>query len=167
MNEDKFKKIDDLNETLEGINTMVYTTFQNIEDYPTQEKVDQACEWINQKINEKLENQRENLIKTLHEGYVSSNEVVKLLKPLVDFDLNVNTVVSAVKMIIDIISGPYKVAVGYVTELAPKLQDLAVNIALLAYIPQKLPQIPNVNFNKLNITIKPITIDEVISGKPQ
>lgn len=164
MNEDKFKKIDDLNETLEGINTMVYTTFQNIEDYPTQEKVDKTCEWINEKVNAKLEKQRQKLIKILHEGYVASNEVIQLLEPLVTFDLNIDTVVSAVKKIIDILAGPYKVAVEYVTVLTPKLKDLAVNVALLAYIPQKLPQIPNINYNKLNITMEPITIDEVING---
>ncbi len=164
MNEDKFKKIDDLNETLEGINTMVYTTFQNIEDYPTQEKVDKACEWINEKVNAKLEKQRQKLIQTLHEGYVASNEVIQLLEPLFNFELNIDTVVEAVKKIIDIMAGPYKIAVEYVTVLVPKLQDLATNIALLAYIPQKLPQIPNINYDKLQISMKPITIDEVISG---
>lgn len=164
MNEDKFKKIDDLNETLEGINKMVYTTFQNIEDYPTQEKVDQACMWISNKANAKLEEQRNKLIKTLHEGYLASNEVVQMLKPLVEFELNIDTVVSAVKKIIDILAGPYQIAVEYVTVLAPKLQDLATNVALLAYIPQKLPQRPNINYDKLQISMKPITIDEVISG---
>ena len=164
MNEDKFKKIDDLNETLEGINKMVYTTFQNIEDYPTQEKVDMACEWVSNNANAKLEAQRQKLIQTLHEGYVASNEVIQLLEPLVNFKLSTDTVVSAVKKIIDILAGPYQIAVEYVTVLAPKLQDLATNVDLLAYIPQKLPQRPNINYNKLQISMKPITIDEVISG---
>ena len=164
MNEDKFKKIDDLNETLEGINSMVYNTFKDIEEYPTQEKVDKACEWVSNKANAKLEEQRSKLINALHEGYLASNEVVQMLKPLVEFELNIDTVVSAVQKIIDIMAGPYKVAVEYVTVLAPKLQDLAVNVALLAYIPQKLPQRPNINYDKLQISMKPITIDEVISG---
>lgn len=164
MNEDKFKKIDDLNKTLEGINSMVYNTFKDIEEYPTQEKVDKACEWVSNKANAKLEEQRSKLINALHEGYLASNEVVQMLKPLVEFELNIDTVVSAVQKIIDIMAGPYKVAVEYVTVLAPKLQDLATNVALLAYIPQKLPQIPNINYDKLQISMKPITIDEVISG---
>lgn len=164
MNEDKFKKIDDLNEMLEGVNRTVYTTFKNIEDYPTQEKVDEACIWISEKMNAKLEQQRALLIKTLHEGYVASNEVIQLLEPLVNFDLNIDTVVSAVRKIIDILAGPYQVAVEYVTVLTPKLTELATQIALLAYIPANLPQIEGINYDKLNITMKPITIDEIISG---
>lgn len=164
MNENKFKKIDDLNETLEGINSMVYNTFKDIEEYPTQEIVDKACEWVSNNANAKLEAQRQKLIQTLHEGYVASNEVIQLLKPLVNFKLSTDTVVEAVKKIIDIMAGPYKVAVEYVTVLTPKLQDLATNIALLAYIPQKLPQRPNINYDKLQISMKPITIDEVIAG---
>ena len=163
MNEDKFKKIDDLNEMLEGVNRTVYTTFKNIEDYPTQEKVDEACIWISEKMNAKLEQQRALLIKTLHEGYVASNEVIQLLEPLVNFDLNIDTVVSAVRKIIDILAGPYQ-AVEYVTVLTPKLTELATQIALLAYIPANLPQIEGINYDKLNITMKPITIDEIISG---
>lgn len=164
MNEDRFKKIDDLNKTLEGVNRTVYTTFKNIEDYPTQEKVDEACIWISEKMNAKLEQQRALLIKTLHEGYIASNEVIQLLEPLVNFDLNIDTVVSAVRKIIDILAGPYEIAVEYVTELTPKLTELATQIALLAYIPANLPQIEGINYNKLNITMKPITIDEIISG---
>ena len=164
MNEDKFKKIDDLNEMLEGINRTVYTTFKNIEDYPTQEKVDEACIWISKKMNAKLEEQRKILIKSLHEGYIASNEIIQLLRPLVEFDLNIDTVVSAVRKIIDILAGPYQVAVEYVTVLTPKLTELATQIALLAYIPANLPQIEGINYDKLNITMKPITIDEIISG---
>lgn len=164
MNEDKFKKIDDLNETLENINKVIYTTLKDIDEYPTQEKVDKACEYLSEKINAKLADKRKVLIKTLHEGYVASNEVIQLLEPLVNFNLNIDTVVEAVKKIIDILAGPYKVAVEYITILTPKLAELATNIALLAYIPANLPQIPNINYDKLNITMQPITIDEVISG---
>lgn len=161
---DKFKKIDDLNAFLEKINTNVYTTFNDIENYPTQQKVDEACIFISNKINAQLEIKRQELIKVLHDGYLSSNEVIQLLKPLVEFDLNIDTVVSAVKKIIDILAGPYQVAVEYVTVLTPKLKDLSTNIALLAYIPDNLPQRPDINYDKLNISIKPITIDEIISG---
>lgn len=161
---DKFKKIDDLNAFLEKINTNVYTTFNDIENYPTQQKVDEACIFISNKINAQLEVKRQELIKVLHDGYVSSNEVIQLLKPLVEFDLNIDTVVSAVKKIIDILAGPYQVAVEYVTELTPKITELTTNIALLAYIPEKLPQRPDINYNKLNIAMKPITIDEITSG---
>lgn len=161
---DKFKNIDDLNAFLEKINTNVYTTFNDIENYPTQQKVDEACIFISNKINAQLEVKRQELIKVLHDGYVSSSEVIQLLEPLVNFDLNIDTVVDAVKKIIDILAGPYKIAVEYVTILTPKLAELATNIALLAYIPANLPQIPNINYDKLNITMQPITIDEVISG---
>lgn len=164
---DKFKKIDDLNKTLENINKTVYTTFNDIESYPAQQKVDEACEFVNNKTNPILNEKREELIKVLHEAYLSSNEVVTLLKPLVEFDLNIDTVVEAVKKIINILAGPYKIAVEYITVLAPKLQDLMVNIALLAYIPENLPQRPDINYNKLKISMKPITINEIITGNTE
>lgn len=164
---DKFKKIDDLNKTLENINKTVYTTFNDIESYPAQQKVDEACEFVNNKTNPILNEKREELIKVLHEAYLSSNEVVTLLKPLVEFDLNIDTVVEAVKKIINILAGPYKIAVEYITVLAPKLQDLMVNIALLAYIPENLPQRPDINYNKLKIFMKPITINEIITGNTE
>lgn len=164
---DKFKKIDDLNKTLENINKIVYTTFNDIENYPTQQKVDEACEFVNNKTNPILNEKREELIKVLHEAYLSSNEVITLLKPLVEFDLNIDTVVEAVKKIINILAGPYKIAVEYITVLAPKLQDLMVNIALLAYIPENIPQRPDINYDKLKISMKPITINEIITGNTE
>ena len=164
---DKFKKIDDLNAFLEKINTNVYTTFNDIENYPTQQKVDEACIFISNKINPILNEKREELIKVLHEAYLSSNEVITLLKPLVEFDLNIDTVVEAVKKIINILAGPYKIAIEYITVLAPKLQDLMVNIALLAYIPENIPQRPNINYDKLKISMKPITINEIITGNTE
>lgn len=164
---DKFKKIDDLNKTLENINKIVYTTFNDIENYPTQQKVDEACEFVNNKTNPILNEKREELIKVLHEAYLSSNEVITLLKPLVEFDLNIDTVVEAVKKIINILAGPYKIAVEYITVLTPKLQDLMINIALLAYIPENIPQRPDINYDKLKISMKPITINEIITGNTE
>ena len=174
MNEDKFKKIDDLNTTLENVYNLANNTLTNFDiEGMTQEGaqmlVDDLCIRISNSINDKLEKQRIELINVLHQGFISSNEIIEQLKPLVEFNLNIDTVVDAVRQIITILSGPYQKAVEYTTELAPKLLTLTDNIAGLALLKDKLPQHPSMpilNYNKLNITMKPITIQEVINGMP-
>lgn len=173
MNEDKFKKIDDLNKVLKNINEVATATLSdlgnidNITQELAQKKVDDICERLSAKINSQLIVKRADLINTLHEGYVASNEIVQLLEPLVNFNLNIDTVVEAVQKIIDIIAGPYKVAIEYMTQLAPKLIELTNNINDLASLKDQIPQPPNipvVNFDKLQISMPPITLSEVITG---
>lgn len=166
MNEDKFKKLDDINKMLENVNTNVYTYLSNLDlETVTQKKVDDICVRLSDNINKKLETQRQIIIKSLHQGYVGASELISLLKPIVEADVkDLASVINVVKKIINIYTKPYEQAIEFVTVLTPKLQDLAVNIALLAYIPSKIPPIPNINFDKLQISMKPITVDDIIAG---
>lgn len=166
MNEDKFKKLDDINKTLENVNANIYTYLANLDlETVTQKKVDDICIRLSENINKKLEKQRQVIINSLHQGYMSANELISLLEPIVKANVtDLASVITVIKKIMGIYAKPYQQALDFVTVLAPKLQDLAVNIALLAYIPAKLPQIPNINYDKLQITMKPITIDEIITG---
>lgn len=178
MNEDKFKKIDDLNDTLENINTLVSNTFSslsnldNVSQEVAQSVVDDICIRISNEISHKLDEKRGDIIGFLHEGYVSSNEIISTLQPFINVIKNgipdLGGVIDILIKFFKVYTKPYETAVEYVTILTPKLLTLSNNIAGLALLKNQIPQPPNmpvVNFNKLNISMKPITIDEVISGE--
>lgn len=169
---DKFKKIDDLNETLVNIRENAIKTLTALEtDANTsrealQKKVDDVCTRFSQNINKKLDKQRTFLINVLHQGYLSSNEVISLLKPIVEANVtDLGSVINLVKKIQAFYTKPYQTAVEFITILTPKLTELSTNIVALGAIPSYIPEIEGVNFDKLNITMKPITIDNIISGK--
>ena len=61
-------------------------------------------------------------------------------------------------------SGPYQIAVEFVTILAPKLKTLAENIDDLIGIKDKIPVVGIYNYDKLNIYVEPITIDDITGG---
>ena len=169
---DKFKKIDDLNETLVNIRENAIKTLTaletdaNVSREALQKKVDDVCIRFSQNVNEKLDKQRTFLITVLHQGYLSSNEVISLLQPIVEANVtDLSSVINLVKKIQAFYTKPYQTAVEFITILTPKLTDLATNIVALGAIPSYIPEIEGINFNKLNITMKPITIDNIISGK--
>lgn len=177
MNEDKFKKIDDLNDTLENVNTLVSNTFSSLSDLDgvTQEVaqaiVDDICIRISNEISHKLDDKRNDIINVLHEGYVASNEIISTLQPFIDVIKNgipdLSGVINILIKFFKVYTKPYAIAVEYVTVLTPKLLTLSDNISKLALLKNQIPQPPNipvVNFNKLSISMKPITINDVISG---
>lgn len=163
MNEEKFKIIDDLNDSLKNTNELVLKTFSNIESV-TQEKVDDLCERVSKEINEKLNKKRTILINSLKQGYSASNEIIATLEPIVTLNpTDLNGVINAINKIIAIYQKPYQTAVEFVTILTPKLLTLSKNISDLSEIPNKIPKIENINFDKLNIVIEPITINDIIN----
>lgn len=169
---DKFKKIDDLNETLVNIRENAIKTLTaleadaNVSREALQKKVDDVCIRFSQNVNKKLDKQRTFLITVLHQGYLSSNEVISLLQPIVEANVtDLGSVINLVKKIQAFYTKPYQTAVEFITILTPKLTELSTNIVALGAIPSYIPEIEGINFNKLNITMKPITIDNIISGK--
>ena len=166
MNEDKFKKIDDFNKVLSGINTLALASLQGLGeiDNISQAIIDDYCIRISEQINNELDKKRDELIKSLKQAYLSSNEIISQLEPLVNLNItDLPSVISAVNKIIGFLTGPYQIAVEFVTILAPKLEELTKNINQLASIKQNIPPIGNYNFNKLNISIKPINIGDITS----
>ena len=166
MNEDKFKKIDDFNKVLSGINTLALASLQGLGeiDNISQAIIDDYCIRISEQINNELDKKRDELIKSLKQAYLSSNEIISQLEPLVNLSItDLPSVISAVNKIIGFLTGPYQIAVEFVTILAPKLEELTKNINQLASIKQSIPPIGNYNFNKLNISIKPINIGDITS----
>ena len=185
MPDSKFKKIDDLNKTLEDIYTLADKYLTNLDldgliQKKAQEKVDDACIRISNKINSKLIDKRGDLIDFLHGKYVTSQKIISEFGPVAQaienlgIPTSIDDVVSilsdtvkSLKNFAKLFLGPYQEAVEYVVELAPKLVELTENIEKLASLPSKIPAIPNVpnvNFDKLKITMPPITMEEVITG---
>lgn len=177
MNEDRFKKIDDLNDTLENVNVLVSGIFSNLDNLDdvaqeiAQTIVDNICIRVSNEISHKLDEKRSDIINVLHEGYVASNEIIQILQPFIDIIKNglpdLSAVIDALIKFLTMYIKPYEPAINYVKDLTPRLLTLADNIAELAMLKDKIPQPPNmptVNFDKLSVSIKPITIDEVISG---
>ena len=185
MPDSKFKKLDDLNKTLEDIYTLADKYLTNLDlngliQKKAQEKVDDACILISNKINAKLIDKRGDLIDFLHGKYMTSQKIISEFGPVTQaienlgIPTSIDDVVSilsdtvkSLKNFAKLFLGPYQEAVEYVVELAPKLIELTENIEKLAGLPSKIPvipDVPNVNFDKLKITMLPITMEEVITG---
>ena len=171
------KKINELNEVLDATinlanSTLSFTeTLENLALTEAQNKVDDICWRFSKNVNEKLDKKREDLILCLHDKYMSSQEIIALLKPIVEAKLtDLSSVIKVLTNIIKIYAGPYANAVeeiaGLATEVAPLLKETADRITYLSVLPSQIP-IPedaNINFDKLNISMKPITIDNIITG---
>lgn len=168
MSSNRFQKIDDLNKAIENVRELAINTLSTLDeqiDVITQQKVDDICIRLSVSVSEQLDTLRSGTIDFLHDSYIKSNEIISTFQPIINADLtDLASVISVVGKIIAVLSGPYQTAIEFTQELAPKLITLTENIASLLAIPSYLPKIDNINFDKLNITMKPITIDDVISG---
>lgn len=170
MNENKFSKIDILNKELEQITPLVKSSLEGLENLElyTQEQaqqiVDDLCTRISAEINSKLANKRQDLIKFLKQSYISANEIIETFEPLINLSItDLSSVINAVNKIISIYTKPYQVAVEFVTVLTPKLVTLTNNISELSNIKISVnkPSGIDVNFDKLDIKMDPITIEDI------
>lgn len=174
------KCLDDLNNTLDNIVTFIDNSFSNLEDLndesPSviQKEIDKICEKISIKGTDKLNNIRDNVVDVLHNKYASANEVISTLQPIVEAKIeDLGAVISVLTKIIEIYTKPYSNAVKYIaeftTEVTPKLLDITDKLAYIYLMKDNIsvPMNTNVNFDKLNITMKPITIDDIIQGRDE
>ena len=83
---------------------------------------------------------------------------------------DLGSVISVLTKLIALYAKPYKQAldytVGFVGVATPKLADSAEKVAKLYILKDEIP-IPegfNINFDKLKITMNPISIDYIIKG---
>lgn len=172
MNEDKFKCIDNLNKKLENVNKTVLKAFDKIEtsgpkiESEIQKRVDIACVKLNDTINPMLAKERELLVKVLKQGFLASNEIISTLQPIVQANpTDLGSVISLLNKIIAVFAKPYQTAVEFVTVLTPKIATLTKNINELNELKGKMPAIPdvNINYDKLNIHMEPISITDITS----
>lgn len=174
---EKFSILDNINNTLEDTIVLINTSFEELNELievgesRLQEKVDKICIDLSNKINEKLSRHRELMVDVLHRQYVASMDTISLLEPLVNLNpTDLGGCVKAINLIIKIYASPYQQAIEFVTQIAPKLQDIAINCALLASMPAILLaklHVPNINFDKLNINFPPPSMSEITTGFPE
>ena len=171
------KKINELNKVLDGTINLANNVLSSVEDFEDlalteiQNKVDDICVRLSKDINKKLDEKREDVILCLHDKYMTSQEIIALLKPIVEAKLSdLSSVINVLTNIIKIYAGPYANAVeeiaGLATEVAPLLKETADRVTYLSVLPSQIP-VPedvNINFDKLDISMKPITIDNIITG---
>lgn len=169
----KFQNIDEFNKVLDGINEGVISYFSDLGDLSNQteseiqSKIDDMCTRYSNDINTKLSIKREVLVQSLKQAYTYSNELINLLKPLVEIELtDLNSVIKALNLIIGFQKKPYETALQFVVYLTPKLLELTANIDKLANIKNNIvlpdeAKNMNISYDKLNIDIKPITIEEI------
>lgn len=167
--------IDSLSATIQGV-TDVATNFlekiDNIQEYTknkAQEKIDDMCERANNEINEKLAIQRQILIDKLKESW-SSAEKIKQTLSFVTGNIDMDTIVSIVTSIVSLYTIPYQNSTKLITDMTvvilPKLIALSADINTLTNLKNNLNKHilkdgTQLNYDKLNLTMEPITIDDI------
>lgn len=170
-------KINELNKALDATINLANNTLNSIEKLENstlaefQNRIDDICVRLSDDVNEKLDKKRADVIICLHDKYVKSQEIVALLKPIVEAKLSdLSSVISVLTNVIKLYAGPYATAVeeiaGVASAVAPSLKETSDRLTYLAVLPSQIPVPENtdINFNKLNISMKPITIDNIITG---
>lgn len=178
MSVDKdLKALDDLNDTLDKVVEFAENSLSTIGDFEDdaqdkiQQEVDKICEKVSDKATKKLNQVRDKAVEDLHKKYLSANKIVSDLQPIVDAKLSdLGSVISVLTKLIALYAKPYKQAldytVGFVATATPKIAETTQKVDKLASLKNEIP-IPddfNINLDKLNITMKPITVDDIIKG---
>lgn len=167
--------IDSLSATIRGV-TDVATNFlekiDNIQEYTknkAQEKIDDMCERANNEINEKLAIQRQILINKLKESWSSAEKIQQTLS-FVTGDIDMDTIVSIVTSIVSLYTKPYENSIKLIADMTvtilPKLIALSADINTLTNLKNNLNKHilkdgTQLNYDKLNLTMEPITIDDI------
>ncbi len=175
--ENDLKILDDLNNTLDKMIEFTTKSFSTLEDLEgkaqdkIQEEVDKICEKVSKKGSEKLDSIRDKTVDTLHKKYVSANAIVTKLEPIINAKItNLGEVISLLGKMVALYAKPYQDAldytIGFIATATPKIADIAEKSLKLYNLKDEIP-LPtglNVNLDKLKVSMKPITINDIISG---
>lgn len=173
------KSIDNLINTIDSAEETAknyLSKIDNIQEYATekaQEKLDDMCEKITNEINVRLEAQRDILIGNITQTVNSATANIEALEPIANFDFSdfdIGKAQSLLESIVGLYLGPYRKAVTIATtistEILPKLAQLTAKIQELSNIKDYIPKLKSkdgteLNLNKLNIEMEPITESEI------
>lgn len=185
---DKFKKIDDFNDILSGINTLALSYLQVLSELDNigQDIIDDYCIRISEQINEALDKKRTELISGLTKSYTASLGILQeavdagFLTQNDDGSYSITTIPNPTDIdevldivqkitplfnkVIKFVAGPYATVAEFITILTPKLITLTTNINNLANIKDSIPLVGDYNYDKLNIYVKPISIEDIIGS---
>ena len=155
--------IDKINQQLDGITDYIDEYMLVIEDDiknagdKAQVVANEKMELLSTNITQKLQPIREKIINIFKAQYQSGLEKIKPIEPLLNVSLSIDTVVSVVQSIINIIIAPYQPIIEFTTQVIPKVVELSNNMQRIANYQPNIPEIPNVEIPPLNVEIEPIT----------
>lgn len=119
--------------------------------------LDAEMDKLGEKISEKGTDVRNKAVDVLKAQYQTALEMIKPIEPLLNVSLSLDTVVSVVKSIIEVITAPYQPIIDFTTEVIPKVQELGTNLQKLATYQPNIQAPEGVDVPSISINIEPIT----------
>lgn len=162
--------IDKINEQIDGVITYAdnITSLINEEIAATQgvaqEFIDEKAQELSQKISEKGNYIRDNIVDIFQAQYQTALEKVKPIQELAQMSLSMDTILTVVQSIINIITAPYQPIIEFTTEIVPKVMELSNNLQKLANYQPAINLPDGVQPPKMDIEIEPITAADITGG---
>lgn len=159
--------IDNINAQIEGIITYADNKTEVINKKianntaNAQDVLDAEMDKLGEKISEKGTDVRNKAVDVLRAQYQTALEMIKPIEPLLNVSLSIDTVVSVVKSIIEIITAPYQPIIDFTTEVIPKVQELGTNLQELATYQPNIQAPEGVDVPSISINIEPITPSDI------
>lgn len=155
-----------LNDWLEGVPKATITSFNNMigtGEKLAQGKIDAICAWLAWKVNIAIERQRQNLIKALHEQYVSNQQgpVMKVANAIMNF---VSDPLGAIGSFASAIAAPVKRVFEWIKILVTEIPRLAENLANIVSALPPAPPNPHINYDKFQLKVKSVSLKEIMKG---
>lgn len=144
--------IDYADNKTEVINKKIASNTANAQDI-----LDAEMDKLGEKISEKGTDVRNKAVDVLKAQYQTALEMIKPIEPLLNVSLSLDTVVSVVKSIIEVITAPYQPIIDFTTEVIPKVQELGTNLQELATYQPNIQAPEGVDVPSISINIEPIT----------
>lgn len=165
INKEELQKI---NKQLEGVTQSLDMLFERLEKEAkfvgkyAQKEIDKVGEEVSIELQEKVNGIRTKTIKTFSEQTQVIKEKIKPIEPLLNVNLSIDTVVSVVKSIIDIMIAPYEPYVEYIKEIMPEILKISDNPQEIANYKPEINLPDGLEPPKINVTVEPITAKEIL-----
>lgn len=160
------EQIDKINAQLEGLINYMDAAAEDIQtainnaSTNAQEVANEKMAELSTKVNEKLSSSREQIINIFHGQYQAAMEKIKPIEPLLNISISLDTVVSVVTSIIEIITAPYQPIIEFTTQIIPKVLTLSANLQKIASYQPSI-NVPGVEVPPLDINVEPITAEDI------
>lgn len=135
----------------------------------SQKGVDMICEWCAWRVNTWVESCRQQVIKALYKQYGAATSMLEPMEALHDAFTNpikaLGTVISIVKKILSVLTGPLKIVYNFLKQLVTELLRLAKNLAnIAAVLPPPTPPDYDISYDKFKLNIKSIGMADIKSN---
>lgn len=158
-------QVDAAIEQIESVKKFLDDAFKGLEK-ATQEKIDEVIvNNINPMVNAKLAGIRATLLSSLQEQYAQFSDGTSTLQPIYEATIsNITNVISFCKQIQAFICGAYTKLLEFTGLLITHIARLTTAITdIVSYT----PPMPNINFDKLDIQMQPITLADITGGNDE